>query len=185
MARFFSAAGREVLTLETAAARGLTWDVFVSHTTKDDDLAEIVAKRIRSHGLSAWVDSDYMAPHHDGPGMASKIKQVIGRPYCLLAVVTSATSASWWVPFEIGVASDRNRFLSTYGSPTVSLPSFLAAWPRVKDHEELSLWCELVTQKMATYSSVTRRGYVEAAGLQASDYAREMRQMARRFPGVR
>ena len=185
MARFFSAAGREVLTLETATARGLTWDVFVSHTTKDDELAEMVAKRVRSHGLTAWVDSDYMAPHQDGPGMASKIGQVIGRSYCLLAIVTSATSASWWVPFEIGIASDRNRFLSTYGSPTVPLPSFLAAWPRVRGHDELPPWCELVKQKMATYSSVTHRGYVEAAGLQGSDYAREMRQIARRFPGVR
>ena len=58
MARYFSAAGRHELTLDAAVARGLTWDVFVSHTTNDDALAEVVAKCIRSCGLTAWVDSD-------------------------------------------------------------------------------------------------------------------------------
>ena len=47
MARFFSAARTESLSLETARAEGLTWDVFVSHATRDDDLAEEVAKCCR------------------------------------------------------------------------------------------------------------------------------------------
>ena len=185
MARYFTATGTEELTLEKAAERNLTWDVFVSHTTNDDSLAEEVAKCIRSFGLTAWVDSDFMAPEDDGPGMASKIKRVIGRSYCLLAVVTSATSKSWWVPFEIGVASDKNRFLSTYGDPTVTLPSFLAAWPRVRSHNELHLWCEDVKQKKDKYTPSIRKGAVETADLQASNYASEMRALARRFPGVR
>ena len=53
MARYYSAARTETLTLEAARAEGLTWDVFVSHTTKDDALAEEVAMCIRSFGLTA------------------------------------------------------------------------------------------------------------------------------------
>ena len=185
MAHYFSAAGREELTLETAAARDLTWDVFVSHTTKDDALAEVVADCIRSHRLTAWVDSDYLAAKDDGPGMASRIQKVIQRSYCLLAVVTSATSGSWWVPFEIGVASDRNKLLSTYGDPRVSLPSFLTVWPRVKDHDELHLWCDDVVKKKVKYSPTFHTGYVEESSLQRSNYTKEMRAMTRRFPGLR
>ena len=185
MARLYSAAGREDLTIETAAARDLTWDVFVSHTTKDDALADEVADCIRSYGLTAWVDSEHLAPDHDGPGMASKIKRVIRRSYCLLAVVTGATSKSWWVPFEIGVASDRRRFLSSYGEPTVALPSFLAAWPRVKDHDELHPWCEQVKEKKKRYRPAVRDGLVVTASLQQSNYLTEMRELAKRFPGVR
>ena len=185
MARYFAAAGTEELTLEKAAARNLTWDVFVSHTTNDDSLAEEVAECIRSFELTAWVDSDFMAPKDDGPRMASKIKRVIGRSFCLLAVVTSATSKSWWVPFEIGVASDKNRFLSTYGDPSVTLPSFLAAWPRVRNHTELHSWCEDIKQKKDKYVPLIRKGTVETADWQASNYASDMRAMARRFPGAR
>lgn len=128
-ARYFSAARTEFLTLEEARARDLTWDVFVSHTSRDDALAEDVAKWIRSLGLSAWVDSDNLAFTHDGPQMASKIQGAISRSYCLLAIVTNATSKSRWVPFEICVAWDMKKYLSTYGDPQVALPSFLAAWP--------------------------------------------------------
>ena len=157
----------------------------MSHTTKDDDLAEEVAKCIRSFKLTAWVDSDHLERKHDGPGMASKIQGVIRRSYCLLAVVTSATSESWWVPFEIGVASDRDRYLSTYGDPRVALPSFLAAWPRVRDHDELHLWCEDVKQKKARYRPTFHSAYVEVASRQRTNYANEMRAMARSFPGLR
>ena len=185
MAHYFSAAGIESLTLEAATTRDLTWDVFVSHTTKDDDLAEEVAKCIRSFGLTAWVDSDHLDCKDDGPGMASKIQGAIRRSYCLLAVVTSATSASWWVPFEIGIASDRSRYLSTYGDPRVGLPSFLAAWPRVRNHDELHAWCKEVKQKKTMYSPTFHRAFVEVESLQRSNYTNEMRAMARRFPGLR
>ncbi len=185
MARYFSAARTESLTLEAARVEGLTWDVFVSHTTKDDALAEEVAKCIRSVGLSAWVDSDYLAASHDGPGMASKIQEAISRSYSLLAIVTNATSASWWVPFEIGVAWDRKKYLSTYGDPRVALPSFLAAWPHVKDREGLRSWCETIKSKKATYEPKFRRAFVEMASEQRSSYASDMRVMARRFPGPR
>ena len=121
----------------------------------------------------------------DGPGMASKIKRVIGRSYCLLAIVTNATNASWWVPFEIGVASETNKFLSTYGSPRVPMPSFLSVWPRVKDEAKLRSWCALIKQQKAKYMPTTHRGFVELAGSQRTNYTSDMRALARRFPGTR
>ena len=185
MARYFSAARTESLTLEAARARNLTWDVFVSHTTRDDALAEEVAKCIRSLGLTAWVDSDNLPANHDGPGIALKIQGAISRSYCLLAIVTNATNASWWVPFEIGVAWDMRKYLSTYGDPQVTLPSFLAVWPQVKDRQGLRSWCEAINSKKATYQPIVRRAFVEVASEQRSSYARDMRDMARRFPGRR
>ena len=117
--------------------------------------------------------------------MASKIQAVITRSYCLLAVVTNATSESWWVPFEIGVAWDKKKYLSTFGDPRVTLPSFLAVWPSVRDHDELHSWCEDVKEKKATYRPTFHEAYVEVARQQRSSYASEMRALARRFPGSR
>lgn len=185
MARFYSATEIRELTLEAATEEGTTWDVFVSHTSGDDELADDVAKCIRTYQLSAWVDSDHMDSNNDGPDMADKIKRVIRRSYCLLAIVTSATQRSWWVPFEIGVASELSRFLSTYGEHSARIPSFLATWPRVKDHVELHRWCDYISQKKATYSPLLRDGIVKVAGLQQSRYASEMTAMAQSFPGAR
>ena len=185
MGRYYTSAGTEDVTLETASARELTWDVFVSHTTEDDELAEEVARCVRTYGLTAWVDSDHLAPDDDGPTMGERIKGVIGRSYSLLAIVTNATNGSWWVPFEIAVASDKNRFLSTFGNPRVALPSFLEAWPRVTDHDELHKWCKRVETIKHQYPPTSREGLVEVASAQRGNYLSEMRDMARRFPGRR
>ena len=185
MSRFYSADAVQNLTLETAILRNMTWDVFVSHATKDDALAEEVARIIRGFGLTAWVDSDHFARKDDGPEMASRIQRVIKRSYCLLAVVTSTTRDSWWVPFEIGLAFDNNRFLSTYGDPRVPLPSFLEAWPRVKDHNELRSWCTIVKQKKATYTPTIETWGMRLKYSQVSNYDTEMKTMVERFPGRR
>ena len=185
MARLYAEGGYEDLTLERAALRGTTWDVFVSHRSGDDEVAEEVARCARTYGLTAWVDSDYLDPSDDGPEMASKIKRVIERSYCLMAVVSRATKSSWWVPFEIGIASDMDRFLSSYGDPVVELPSFLAAWPRVKNHTELHEWCEEVKRQKRAYLPTVEDGVVAVGDVQRSMYSTEMRAMAKRFPAAR
>ncbi len=185
MARLYAKDSYEELTLERAALRGTTWDVFVSHRSDDDEVAEEVARCVRSYGLTAWVDSDYLHASDDGPQMASKIKRVIERSYCLMAVVTRATASSWWVPFEIGIASDMDRFLSSYGDPVVELPSFLAAWPRVKNHGELHDWCNEVKRQKQAYGPTVASGVVKVGDTQRSSYQKEMRAMAKRFRASR
>ena len=185
MARLYAKGSHEELTLDQAASRGTTWDVFVSHRSEDDEVAKEVAKCVRSYGLTAWVDSDHLDASDDGPQMASKIKRVIERSYCLMAVVTGATKSSWWVPFEIGIASDMDRFLSSYGDPIVELPSFLAAWPRVKNHTELHDWCDYVKRQKLLYAPTVAHGVWKVADTQRSSYLTDMRTMAKRFSATR
>ena len=181
MARFYSALRTEDLSFSAAAERNLTWDVFVSHTTTDDALAESVAECLRRHGLTAWVDSDFLSAHDDGPAMASHISAVIKRSFCLLAVVTNATSHSWWVPFEIGVASTSHRFLSTYGNPASPLPSFLTAWPRVKRSDQLPSWCSAILQRKLRYDA-SRGAFGLTLGIShLMNYDDEMRTLSQKF----
>ena len=183
MSRFYSRGNYEELSFARAKELDLTWDVFVSHKSEDKSTANHVADCIRESGLTAWVDSDHLEPNDDGPEMASKISGIIERSYCLMAVVTSATKESWWVPFEIGIASDMNRFLSTYGDPKLELPSFLIAWPRVKDHDELHDWCKEIKSKKRNYSASEDRGIVVLSNAQRSQYTEEMKQMLSKFRG--
>ena len=185
MARYFSASETATLdlTLEDAVSENRTWDVFVSHTTGDDALADSVARCIKTYGLSAWVDSDFFDPEDDGPDMAKKIKDVIQRSYCLMAVVTGATKESWWVPFEIGVAFDMSRYLSTYGDPRTKLPSYLRRWPHVTSHEGLHLWCDEVKRRKTDEPPTFADNSVDMSILHRVYYARNMKEMAKRFPG--
>ena len=185
MARFYSHSGVQELTFARAKARNLTWDVFVSHTTRDDSVAATVAECLRRHRLTAWLDSDYFLPSDDGPGMASQISDIIKRSFCLLAIVTNATSSSWWVPFEIGVASTNHRFLSTYGVSEQPLPSFLAAWPRVKRYDALPSWCDAIRQRLFKYPPSTGSYGLTLQFLHYANYHDEMRLLAKSFPAQR
>ena len=187
MARYYWASETRQLSFQDAISQGIEWDVFVSHASKDDQLADEMARCIRSCGLSAWVDSDHLGPHDDGPGTAYEIKQVIERSYCLLVIVTGATDTSWWVPFEIGVAFDLSRVLSTYDEHGKSLPSFLAAWPRVKTLEVLRDWCSWIMDKKVMDGTKVINASIEGTGQTAgdarADYLEKMEELIREFPG--
>ena len=46
-----------------------------------------------------------------------------------MALVSSTTAESWWVPFEIGVATDKERRITSFALAAVKLPDFLTVWP--------------------------------------------------------
>ena len=182
MARLYAEGGYEEMTLELAALRGDVWDVVVSHRSGDEEVAEEVARCVGACGLTVWVGSDYLDPDDDGPQMAYKIRRVIARSYCLMVVVTAATKSSWWVPFEIGIASETARYVSVYGDLVVDLPSFLVGWPRVRNHGELREWCDEVKRLGQVYVPTADDGVVRIRDTQRLSYTTEMQAMAKRFP---
>lgn len=80
--------------------------IFISHTTRDDALANRVKNRLTTiHKIECYID-DIDRELAANRGKASLTPVLIDRlRKCdtLLAVVTSNTKGSWWVPFEIGI----------------------------------------------------------------------------------
>ena len=139
------------LSIQEATERGLRWDVFVSHKSNDTPIAVDVVRAIQSQGLSAWVDvADPTV--QDGPDLADHIARVLSRSFSLLAVVTRNTQGSWWVPFEVGIAFDMQKYLASFGDKALN-PTFLAKWPNVPDdppghpsrNADLQRWCRHLT----------------------------------------
>ncbi len=78
-----------------------------------------------------------------------------------MALVTNATVGSWWVPFEIGVARQGDRRITSYDASTVELPEFLTEWPVMTSEMHLDLFAEAyhrdktakpMIEKYASYS---------------------------------
>ena len=158
-----SYAARNTIQLDTAINTYIHWDVFVSHKSNDTARAVQIAERISRNGLSAWVDVADPIIARDGPELADYIRRVLKSSRSLLALVTSATKESWWVPFEIGLAFEQQRLLASYGN-RASLPSFLYKWPNVQDDTQLDHWCEEL-RRLAKHTA----------------YATRMRALATRF----
>lgn len=56
----------------------------------------------------------------------------------MMAVISNFTQGSWWVPFEIGVASEADRRITSYRLRYAELPQFLSKWPILKDQYDLA-----------------------------------------------
>lgn len=110
--------------------------VFISHRTVDDRIAREVANRLTQlHGITCYID-DIDAELRRARGTAAITTLLVQRlNSCtnLVAIVTPNTEGSWWVPFEIGVARQSPRVITSFTNVSdQSLPEYLLEWPRLR-----------------------------------------------------
>ena len=121
--------------------------VFISHRTLDDVLAKRIYDRLtRVHSIRCWLDNVYPAQPPD------KITEVIltniNRCTHLLVVMTDNTEGSWWVPYEIGVAEQGERAISTYSEMLkLKLPEFLWHWPVLMGDSAIDRFAQIYKQE--------------------------------------
>ena len=154
--------------------------VFISYKTDDLEVAARVRQAIdRHYGFTAYLDRIDDALLQDGPDLADRLLQRIDQCDQLLAVVGPRTKESWWVPWEIGVGSEKHYFLATYSEGYIQLPSYLMKWPALHSMSDVDRYCEMsqrehgrlrVAKANAVYLSEQ-----EASRKSAADFHRELR----------
>ena len=117
--------------------------VFVSHQRKDSSLASHVASQIRLRGLDTYVDVIDDALVKDGPQLADLLLARMNECQQLMAVVSTTTKESWWVPWEIGVGSEKGFRMASHSEHYVVLPSYLKKWPELHSNADISKYCSL------------------------------------------
>jgi len=143
--------------------------VFISHRTADDLLAGQVASRLQNvHGITCYVD-DIDAELGASRRTARVTELIVKRlTACsnLLAIVTENTQGSWWVPFEVGVARQAPRIITSYTNQYDSaLPEYLLEWPRLRGNDAVDEFARLYKSQRSTLreSVVEKRAYAAAA----------------------
>ena len=136
--------------------------VFISHRTADDGKAQALAQRLSArHNIRCYLD-DFDPEARTTREITNLIVGRINICTHLMALVTNATVGSWWVPFEIGVARQGDRRITSFDASTVTLPEFLTEWPVMTTEADLDLFAEAYhrdrTSKpiMEKYASGTR-----------------------------
>ena len=105
--------------------------VFISHKNEDARRAADLAAILRAARVDCYLDTLDTSVRR-GPELADYLRKRIATCSHLLVVVSTATAKSWWVPWEIGVASERLMPLASFSSPDASLPEYLRAWPYLR-----------------------------------------------------
>lgn len=117
--------------------------VFISHKDSDSLIANRVARRVQMNGINTYLDVIDDALVKDGPDLADLLLDRMSKCDQLIAVVSEATKTSWWVPWEIGVGSEKGFRMASYSERYVSLPSYLVKWPALHTDADVDRYCKL------------------------------------------
>lgn len=116
--------------------------VFLSHKRQDKIRTLDIANYLREKGVRCYVD--VLDPDlHSTDDITSKLQERIGQCSHIMAVVSNYTDKSWWVPFEIGVGTEKDRRITSYQLTQVALPDFLSKWPVLKSQRDLDVFVSL------------------------------------------
>lgn len=112
--------------------------IFISHQRADSQAAALIAERLRRvHKVDSYLDVVDPTISESGEALAEHVRNELSKCTELLAVVSEATASSWWVPWEIGVATEKEYALATYSDGQVKLPEYLKKWPYLRSHFDL------------------------------------------------
>lgn len=132
--------------------------VFISHQQRDSSQALAIASRLKSgHNIASYLDVVDNQLNRSGDDLGAHIRDELGKCTHLLAVVSDATPTSWWVPWEIGVATEKDYPLATYAVSTQTLPEYLKKWPYLRSLSDLD-----------KYAALTKTTLMERASLESN-----------------
>lgn len=133
--------------------------VFISHQQADQERATQISHYLRHyHLIDSYLDVvDSKIGTKKGPDLAEHVRKQMDSCDSLLAVVSYETAKSQWVPWEIGIATEKDFPLATYSDAVLPLPEFLQKWPYMKSMSELDKYARAVN-RMAGRSRTTALG---------------------------
>lgn len=141
--------------------------VFISHRTADDALAAHVFSHLMKQGIYCYLDNlDKEAQTTND--ITALILGRLSLTSHLIAVVTQNTAGSWWVPFEIGVATESAKRIASYTRLRSFLPEYLLKWPALESDSDLNAFASEyrrdrpIQEKRASFSRAEQRSDAES-----------------------
>jgi len=134
--------------------------VFISHKSSDKDQALIIARYLEQRRVRVYIDIFDPALKNTND-ITSVIVDRVRTCTHIIAVTSMETTKSWWVPFEIGVATDQDRRITTYALQPSDLPDYLKKWPIMTHQRDLEEFVNLYKRDktVALEEATTLDGY--------------------------
>lgn len=140
--------------------------VFISHKKDDAEQAAAIAAHLTANGLFVYLDVIDVQLGKSGPDLADYIRAQMDKCTQLLAVISAQTQASWWVPWEIGVAAEKERFLASFVSGNTTVPEYLEKWPYLRTRGDLDKYVRELKRAELLVEDRVQKGYRTAARAQ-------------------
>lgn len=154
--------------------------VFISHKKEDDLYARLVANRLRVNGHLYYLDVIDESLGKNGDDLSDHIREKMTECDSLIAVVSAATILSWWVPWEIGLATEKDYPLSTYLTDGSHPPEYMRKWPVLRSTQDLDQFAS----RIESFDRLVRnRAMYKSLGVARKETTREFHEGLKRAIG--
>ncbi|MEI2397026.1 toll/interleukin-1 receptor domain-containing protein [Paenibacillus phytohabitans] len=125
--------------------------VFISHKAEDAEKAQRISLYLQRQGIAFYLDLLDDGLFGDGEILTNHLRSKLNECTHLLAVITNNTKFSWWVPFEIGLATERQYPISSFVSywDKQKMPDYLWKWPVLETDTDLNNYIALLKRDHA------------------------------------
>lgn len=101
--------------------------VFISYHNADRAKALAIDSRLKAKGVPTYLD--VLDTSQSADTVTDKIVTALHKCTHLMAVISPTTARSWWVPFEIGIGTERDSRITSFQLTAVEFPDYLKKWP--------------------------------------------------------
>lgn len=132
---------------------------FISHKKED----EINVKRLRLAlerlGIPYYLDLIDDKVSENGRELTEHIKANLNDCTDIIVIMSKKTLTSQWVPFEVGMAAQKEMPTATLLEEDVKMPEFLEYWPRLKSPDDIKKYVQVRTSSWTNYGIAKDLGY--------------------------
>jgi MTH538 TIR-like domain (DUF1863). len=127
---------------------------------------------------------DVLDPHllNEAPRLTQHLREALDECTHLLAAVSNNTKNSWWVPFEIGLATEKDYPISTYALDETTLPDYLRKWPYLRTDHDLARYIHAALEELpgGRFMDLRKAGSATRANYAQSFHSRLQRDLGQR-----
>ncbi len=127
--------------------------VFISHKQEDSYTANKIAEALKEMNVPYYLDILDFSTTRSGKELTDHIKRNLNDCTDIIVVMSESTRYSQWVPFEVGMSAQNDMPTVTYLQENVSLPDFLAYWPRLKQPSDIRKYVTTRNEVQREYES--------------------------------
>lgn len=139
--------------------------IFISHKKEDELTALNVVDTLKTAGVDAYLDLLDNIIANDGEKLTKHIREKLHECTDVIVILSTNTKKSWWVPFEIGMATEKDMPIANYLLSQETLPDYLTYWPRLKNRDDVLKYVEIRNKvsKQIVLEKTLNQGYYQRA----------------------
>lgn len=117
--------------------------IFISHKQEDKIIALEIQQTLIAWDIEAYLDLLDDDISENGEKLTQHIRERLSNCSDVIVVLSEKTKTSWWVPFEIGMATEKDMPIANYLVSNIQLPEYLEYWPRLKNLTDVHKYVEI------------------------------------------